>query len=366
MTQQANYFKLGIFIVLSLILCAVFLIVLGAQNFFKKEILVETFFNETVQGLNIGSPVKYKGIQIGSVTSIASTAKTYEAQSDYIHVVMALPDDVFLGQTGKNTAERVKKAVESGLTVHLAFMGLTGAAFLETDYSQTREKEDLTIDWTPRHIYIPSRPSSMKRFSETLNYIMDTLSTMNITGVVSRLDTLLLSLDETVNELNLAGISFQVETLVKETRQTNRGLKDLIASTDLKSLLSDARLSAARLKEILGQARIPIENTLDDFRETAQNTKRFTRNFETKMMAQLSDMSAALSKITASLEKTAGMIETTVWINSGGLTQTVENLKETSKNLKDLARDLKAYPARLIFESPPEKTFQENHRGPVE
>ena len=47
MTQEANYFKLGMFVIVSFLLCAGFLVALGAGTFMKKEVLVETCFNET-------------------------------------------------------------------------------------------------------------------------------------------------------------------------------------------------------------------------------------------------------------------------------------------------------------------------------
>ena len=67
MTQKTNYFKLGLFVILAFALTAAMLIALGAGQFLKTETLAETYFNESVQGLNIGSEVKYKGVIIGAV-----------------------------------------------------------------------------------------------------------------------------------------------------------------------------------------------------------------------------------------------------------------------------------------------------------
>jgi len=50
MTQKANFFKLGLFVIIAFGLGAAFLIIFGAGQFFKKELLAETCFNESVQG----------------------------------------------------------------------------------------------------------------------------------------------------------------------------------------------------------------------------------------------------------------------------------------------------------------------------
>jgi hypothetical protein len=50
--------------------------------------------------------------------------------------------------------------VEKGLKVYLSFKGLTGAAYLETDYFPDT-LSGLDITWEPEHLYIPSRKSSI-------------------------------------------------------------------------------------------------------------------------------------------------------------------------------------------------------------
>ncbi len=352
MTPQGNYFKLGLFIILSFLLGAAFLTALGAGSFFEKKVLVETFFNESVQGLNEGSPVKFKGITIGSVKSITSAAGTYQEQTRYIHVVMTLADEVFLGQTGPDTTHRIQKAIENGLTVHLSFMGLTGAAFLEMDYSTGRSQDILEIDWKTNHTYIPSRASSMKRFSETLNHIMDSLDGLNVKGMIDDLQSLLSSLNTKVDQVNTREISFQFESLAREIRETNQALQKWLDSKGLSDLISNADSSVDRLDQLLEKSEGPIANTLKNFEQTAENTRRLTKTFETKAMAEMAAISADISELTESLQRTATIVENTALLNTQTVNATMENLKITSENLKYLSMELKKYPGR-IFETPP-------------
>ena len=57
MTRKANFFKLGLFVIIAFVLFAAFLIAFGAGEFMKKELIAETYFDESVQGLDIGSEV---------------------------------------------------------------------------------------------------------------------------------------------------------------------------------------------------------------------------------------------------------------------------------------------------------------------
>ena len=67
MSAQANYYKIGLFVVIAIVLTIGFVVVLGAGSLFQKTIIVETYINGSVQGLTVGSPVKFRGVPIGKV-----------------------------------------------------------------------------------------------------------------------------------------------------------------------------------------------------------------------------------------------------------------------------------------------------------
>src|SRR6185369_10194716 len=78
MSMKANYFKLGLFVILALTSLVILLIVIGSGRAFQQKITIETYFNESVQGLDVGSKVKYRGVVIGEVTKITFTYVKYQ------------------------------------------------------------------------------------------------------------------------------------------------------------------------------------------------------------------------------------------------------------------------------------------------
>jgi hypothetical protein len=78
MSQKANYFRLGIFIIAASAILVAIILALGAGTAFKRTVTIETYFDESVQGLDVGSAVKYRGVQIGRVTRIGFTGSTYQ------------------------------------------------------------------------------------------------------------------------------------------------------------------------------------------------------------------------------------------------------------------------------------------------
>ncbi|MCF6246157.1 MAG: MlaD family protein [Desulfobacula sp.] len=359
MTQKTNFFKLGLFVIISFGLGALFLIIFGAGQVFKKEILAETCFNESVQGLSIGSEVKYKGIKIGTVKTITSAARIYKTKSDYVLIIISLEKNISMGQTDGSAAYRMKTAVKDGLTVRLAFKGLTGVAYLETDYTEANAQDHLNISWTPENTYIPSRQSSMKQYGDALNQILDNLAAINLEGITTNIATLLKTLDKKANDFNIENISTLTASLLAELKDTNQKVGKAMESDKIKRLLDDAQASFADIRTIVETAKPPLKSAINDFKAAAQSTKNMTIGLEKQLAPRIDSLSGSLDQLMTSLAATSGLIENMVWLNSDRIKLIIENLETTSENLKQMSRDIKRYPGRLLFQKPPEKIDME-------
>lgn len=357
MTRNANFFKLGLFVIISFGLGTLFLIVFGAGQVFKKELLAETCFNESVQGLSVGSEVKYKGIRIGTVKSITSAARIYNTKSDYVLVMISLEQDISLGQTGVSPSERMQKAINDGLSARLAYKGLTGAAYLETDYAPVDPGNLLSISWTPENIYIPSRQSSMKQYGDALNQILENLAAINLKGITSDIQTLLATLDQKANSFDIGQISTLTASLIKELKQTNQKVGNALESDKFKTLLADAQASFADIRQMVKTAKPPLEKALNDFQAAAGSTRNVTAGLETHLTPRIDRLADSMEQLMTSLGATSTSLENLVWLNSDRIEAIVENLETTSENLKQMSKDIKQYPGRLLFQKPPEKTI---------
>ncbi|MCP3940657.1 MAG: MCE family protein [Desulfobacteraceae bacterium] len=356
MTQKANFFKLGLFAIITFGLGAAFLIALGAGHFLQKETLAETCFNESVQGLDIGSEVKYRGVKIGTVKTITTPTKFYNIPSDYVLVIFSLSDDCYVGQTGETPNIRMKKAIAQNLSVYLAFKGLTGAAYLETDYAGQRTPLDIT--WQPKNLYVPSQKSTKKRLGDAITQITSNLSEAKFDGMAKNIKKLILTLNQKASALDVTQISNQTKDLLKEIRQTNKTLAATLTSENFTRLIADAQASFTGLKTIINNAKEPLDNTLKDFEKTAGNTKKITTKLEAGLTKNIDTM-------LKNLDKTSKMLKNMIWLNADTVHTTIENFEDTSENLKQLSIELKRYPGRLLFESPPKKNSPEKIKEEV-
>ena len=78
MSAQANFFKLGLFVIGATIVLILLLLILGSGRWFQSKVTIETYLNESAQGLEVGSKVKYRGVVVGEVTKIGFTYTKYQ------------------------------------------------------------------------------------------------------------------------------------------------------------------------------------------------------------------------------------------------------------------------------------------------
>ncbi len=78
MSAQANFFKLGLFVIGATVVLVLLLLILGSGRWFQSKVAIETYLNESAQGLEVGSKVKYRGVVVGEVTKIGFTYTKYQ------------------------------------------------------------------------------------------------------------------------------------------------------------------------------------------------------------------------------------------------------------------------------------------------
>ena len=219
MTEKARYFKIGLFTLGALGLLCVGLLVFGAGSFFEgPPILAETYFLQSVQGLEVGAPVKFNGVQVGKVKNIRFIKDEYKHEKSLkdladhykkVVVVFKLETKYFLDIKNKNFFNRQASVdylvKEHALRVKMVGIGITGLVYLELGFQDLAEVPPLDeMDWKPEYLYIPSAPSMTTRFRDSVEKFLNKLdsdvyplltnlkqSSVGFPAVVTKLDGIL-------------------------------------------------------------------------------------------------------------------------------------------------------------------------------
>jgi phospholipid/cholesterol/gamma-HCH transport system substrate-binding protein/paraquat-inducible protein B len=272
---KANFFKIGLFVISALVVAVAAVIVLGAGALFRDEILVETYFQESVQGLGVGAPLTFRGVLIGHVSSITLTGNIYQTTHRYALVRSSILTEMF--QLKGNEHAALKNEVSNGLRVRLALQGLTGAYYLEADYADPEASPPLQIDWEPDHPYIPAVPSTVTRLSEALDGILKNLEQINVHGIAANLEKSLSTLSSVLEKGDIEGIGQETRNLVSELRETNKQIAKVFAG-DVESSLNQLEITFKRLSGLLSGQERDIEETVNNFRAASQNLREVTEN----------------------------------------------------------------------------------------
>ena len=180
MSAQANFFKIGLFVIGGTVALVLLLLILGSGQLFQSKITMETYLNESVQGLEVGSKVRYRGVVVGEVRRIGFTYNTYEqdqpmaARLRYVMVEATILPRLIGGRAGGDITrlETARVEIDRGLRVRLAPQGITGTSYLEIDYVDPKANPPLPITWTPNNLYIPSAQSTVTAFIGAASDIM--------------------------------------------------------------------------------------------------------------------------------------------------------------------------------------------------
>ncbi len=292
MSTKPNYFKIGLFIIISVTLIVVAVVIWGAGLFTKEKIYFETYFDSTVTGLSPGAAVELSGVRIGQVESIEFASAVYDISTDptevsryerYVRVVCSQRAEESRERVGDITDEqreaRIRNLIQQGLRVELASNILTGQAYLEGTFVDPNRFPALHITWEPYYIYIPSAPGQFSTMKDSVDKILAKLE-----------------------EVDVSGLTEEIQEFFSEIRETNQEIKKMLTNPD-------PNAETANLAEVLTR----LDNTLES------------------MNREIRTQSPEIDKF-------------------------LRNLRAISDDIKELTAMLKKHPSGLIFSQPPKKS----------
>jgi ABC-type transporter Mla subunit MlaD len=324
MDEGKRYYRLGLFVVVSILALAVLLFVLGGRKLFQPTYTFETYFAESVAGLEIGSPLRYRGVPLGEVSEILDSAAAYERD---VPLAKRRNYIVVRGKVTLSALEAIQvrrdapELVKLGLRAQTQLAGITGQQYLALDFLDPAKYPPLEFGWTPKYEYVPSAPSRTGEIIAKAQVFVASLSEVDIKNLGENLNRLLVNLNGKVGELPLAQLSADADNVLRKLNAT-------IERVD--PLLANLKQSVDNLGVITGSLR---------------------------RVADRGDLDRTITQIDESIERLNGLLGD----NQYDVRIIVQDLRVTADNLRELSATVKRYPAGALISGPPEKV-----RLPVE
>ena len=256
METRANYLLVGSFVLILVFGLIGFVIWLAKVEFDTQFARYDIFFDDAVTGLQTGSPVKYRGINVGEVISVKID-----------------PDNV--ARVLVTIEIRSDTPIREDTVATLAIQGLAGGVFLQLT-GGTHDAEPLAAREGQRHPVIASRPFALEK-------------------LISGIDEVLLEVADLLNQENRDAFARTLRNVAEIT--------DAIASEKetFTSLLSDAKATGIALRDAAESVQNlsgKLDNQLDDVFSQAETT--------------LGAFEAVALRVDSLIEENAGKIDGTV------------------------------------------------------
>jgi ABC-type transporter Mla subunit MlaD len=275
---EANRYKLGIFVTCATMLIVAVFFFLGIAEIFEKKIRFTTIFNESVQGLETGAPVKLKGVTVGRVTDMKVNLKGKHVRVDMEAIVSAIdPGD---GQTRYDKeilAGKIEDEVLKGLRCRLDLSGITGMKYVELDYFPP--SRPILAEKPPEGvIYIPSTPSLLSGISSSLSETMARLASINYEEISSELVAALKSINRLVDDPKLRAIMQKLEKISANLEQTTLNINKTLDEAALKEIASKLKTNLDSINSLAKTIKKEVEFSDQKCEKCGKREKRVHGN----------------------------------------------------------------------------------------
>ena len=301
MGKRVNPALIGAFVLGAIALAVVAVVVWGSGRFFEKAYNYVCYFPGSVNGLNLGAPVKFRGVQVGEVTDVRLRYKQVRGDPR-VPVFLKLDEDRVreLGAERGPTREVMQEYVERGMRARLQTLSIvTGVLYVDFDLVPGSplvlvQAEDAPVP------ELPTLPTPLEEMTKSISEILAELKAIDFDHIGKGVDEAIANVNGLLGKPEL---HHAVEALP--------------------GLVADAR----RLVDNLDSRTAPVLTS-------AQGTAQEARRAAESLRATLDDVHALVAPDSAL---------------AVGLTQTVGDLGQAARALRDLADYLERNPNSVVF-----------------
>lgn len=378
MASNTHYVRIGTFMLIGIGILFAVVVGVGGSQLFRETIPAETYFNESVEGLDIGAPVKYRGVPIGKVQAITFIGDKYPESREapkagrYVLVVMDL-DQITLDSfvPGEDLEAQMQRSVKNGLRVRLNTKGLTGVAYLELNFFDPKSNKPLPINWTPQELYFPSAPSTLSRIEGALDAVggvMRQLEQVDFKSFANSIDELMQTLDRALTQANVKDIGELVVQTLAETRDTMARINALVHDPRVDSILPDASSAIQSAKNILKGSETNVLETMANINSASKKLDKAIASVDAlvanpalaksanalpETLHNVRKASDDIRRSAARMSRILKNLNNLISSQSSDIDSIVEETKALMKNFNQLMGDIEQNPSRLFFGAPP-------------
>jgi len=335
MSKEVNKIAIGGFVVGGIGLAVLAILVFGSGKFFQKKSMHVLFFEGSVKGLNVGSPVKFRGVDIGMVKNLQLTINP-----DDLEFFVPVYVEIFKNRISILGGEKIgefddDEAVDTlvtdmGLRAQLQMQSLlTGQLFINYDFYPGTPIRKIGLE---KKVYeVPTIPTALQMLTDTLEQIVADIRKVNFQEIVG----------------NIA--------------QAAQGANELINSSDMKESVANLNVALQDMQEFIkkadalaGKVNGRVDSMADSFESTMDDTRKLVNNIDNRVDPVASDIGNTLAAVKSSFKQAEILlVEVQKMISQNSklrreIAETLESVSDASQSVGELSDYLQRHPESLI------------------
>ena len=328
MATLKTKFSVGLFLICGLTILILAIIWLGMSNYFEKGRLYVAYFDESVQGLDVDSPVKYRGVHIGRVHSIGVAP-----DERLIEVVLKIESDLQPEGNAKNLVAKLKS------------VGITGLMFIELEHQPPEATEPApSYSFKPEYPVIPTRPSEISKFFQGIDDVFNTIRSIDTETISQQVIALLEKINRTIDEARVTQLTSDMRSAVKNLRRLLNAEQVRRAMASLEKTSQNFNHMAVNADEGITQIRTTV-GRLDDLIASSSGD----------MQQVTADLRLAAREVKQAMESAAALLEGTdrkVGALQRQAGATLSRIDQAVDSLNRFLDHLSNQPSQVIFSAP--------------
>jgi paraquat-inducible protein B len=315
-SKRASPTLVGAFVLGALAIALAGLAIFGSGKLFRRTSQFVMVFGGSVNGLSVGAPVKFRGVQVGSVTQILLSLPGMTLPDLRIPVFIEIDQDLVSKLGGMiNPAEPTSFAalIDQGLRAQLQLESIvTGVLFVELDLFPDSQV-NLFLPKESGYLEIPTQPTLLQEASQTGADLIAKLRDVDFDGLVTSI------------------------------RDAARSVGELAGSPELRQTLTAAREAMVSARDTLGEIRPRIPQFATGVDSASNRLQGSLKRFDTT----LGSLDTALGSLDATLGSVNRLVDPRAPLVYQ-LTTTLGDLGAAAKSVRELADYLDRNPSAII------------------
>jgi paraquat-inducible protein B len=350
--RKANQAIIGAFVLGAVLLAVAGVVVLSGDRFFRDSQMVVAYFDGSLEGLDIGAPVTFNGVKIGSVTDLKVVI---DPRDESIHTPVFFKIDArHLHDAGggrialKRESRRLELLIEHGLRARLELQSLvTGQLVVALNFYPTTPVR--LTGRSKRYPEMPTIPSSFDTLTRRVEdlpieaLVTETIGTMQsvkalvtapeVKSALGKLDRALSDFEGLVRTVNR-----QIDPLMTDLRET---------TVATRTTMAEAQAALAQLTPAAGAA-------IEEYRALGQDARKAVANAD----AQIVPLAASIEKAAAAADATLADARSVLGEDSplrDELSESLQEITKAARSLRTLADYLDRHPEAVVVGKRPER-----------